>query len=389
MSNRRGRRLASRSGRDRHPVPLTVVRASGAEHQSWERPDEWAALERDVQAGLPEDHPAQVLYLASALIEVARQGEAPSEVLERFVDSLHRRRQPWSTVFATAVGALYPLPSATGRPAGGLPVWSAHLDQPRVAEVGALSHLLGDWHIYLLRVEWVGAAPVTVVVVTEQGDPPFATEAWMVADPLDEVRRLFIEASPLDTIDASVRAADARVRVAKALGSPVTAVLPALRGEVFRLRPLLEQLLASMPEGGMDHPPVEWSEARSAEAADECLRSAWGCVIDDEERRALLCDLLTDAWEAGRDPMRWSSTSVSGALAALEWTGLDDRVLVLQTADCLRAIVRWSHAELDVPEPVTAEVLAAIDAGRAAQLHRVAVEALQNDRDDGAGGVYG
>lgn len=391
MSNRRGRRLASRSARGRHDRPLAIVRPATEQPRPHDRPDGWELLEQAASASLDEDEPGRVLYVASALIEVARQGDAAAEVLACLVDGLFDQDQPWSAVVATAVQALCELPSptATRRATCALPAWSAHLRTPRIVEVIGLSHVLGDWHLYLLEVEWTGADPVTVVVASEHGDPPSVEEVWMLLEPLDEARQVLLDASPLDTIDAPISPADARVRIARALEGPLTGVLPALRGEVLRLRPLLEHLLASMPEGGLDHPAVDWSEASSAEVADRCLRSPWGLAVDDEERRSLLRDLLTDAWEAGRDPMRWSGRSVADAMSALEWADDADPLLVQRTADCLRALVRWSHAELGVPAPVTAQVLAVLDVGRADQLHRIALEALEDAREDDMGGVYG
>jgi hypothetical protein len=157
--------------------------------------------------------------------------------------------------------------------------------------------------------------------------------------------------------------ADARARVAQAIGAGAI-TFPPFETETWPAsRPLTEWLLRLLPEGGTGYARPAWSEAATKKLADRFFGSQFGKPLDDADHRDLLEQLLWFGTDYGpRDPLRWSPVAVEILLA--DWIPrkiVADASYLSKAPGLLRAFIRFCHAERKIRPELTGQTLAAVD----------------------------
>jgi hypothetical protein len=128
-------------------------------------------------------------------------------------------------------------------------------------------------------------------------------------------------------------------------------------------RPLVEWVVAKLPEGGTGYTFPAWKVEDLEAIADRFFVSSFGADLDDDDGRELLDHLLWFAVEDGPgDPLRWSPVAVE--LVLVDWVPSTIGAPAANLArlpDVLRAFIRFSHHERGIRQALTIETLEAVD----------------------------
>lgn len=339
---------------------------------------------QDVLDALDERHPLSLLAMASTLLQVlepARGGPLPTgddeeepdlpsvrELVESFIEL--------DTVETTALLAAFAefvddevlarrMRRAVATRSHRLPRWLTELAPIDVHTAVELSHILRDGDNVMLGVRTAAGADMTLVVYIDHNLGTVVKDAFAMDESVDAAVRHFVAAADGDP-DVTLRdlpLADARARIDAAM--EIAAIMwPPLETDSWpACRPLLRWVLRQLPAGGQGYVRPEWSDADRAELADRFFASPFGRDEDDEDGRDLFDSLLWFGCDYGPgDPLRWSPVSVEILLS--DWLPrkvVADVAFLSRAPDLLRAFVRFSHAERDLRDELTAETLAAVD----------------------------
>lgn len=186
----------------------------------------------------------------------------------------------------------------------------------------------------------------------------------VLSAPIDEVMGSWNAVDPMSGAEVNeLSLADARARIVESITSGAMTFPPYETDTWPACRPLVEWIVAMMPEEGSGYTRPEWSKRELATLTKSFFASHFGAPLDDEDHRSLLESILWFGTDYGPgDPLRWSPVAVEILLA--DWI---PRKLVApadnlsKAPTVLRAFVRYCHSERQIPQDLTDDTIEAID----------------------------
>ncbi|SOC50295.1 hypothetical protein SAMN05660748_3041 [Blastococcus aggregatus] len=259
-----------------------------------------------------------------------------------------------------------------------LPRWLADLDRTEPGDRAVqISSVYGEVDHLLVSATVPGSHPLTAVVRVDNELGGYATDGFLVEQPLDAVVPQILENAGPDAAAHDLPTVDARARIEVALRD-----LPGAGREEdwTEQRALIAWLAGLLPPGG-EVPDSELSDDELAGIAQDFLGSAVGTAWSTADLRPLLDDVLASASGNGRgDPLIWSPHNVQRLLDPELWF-LDAETPSLERApELLRDLIRYGHAERGLRPELTRIALAAVDS--AATAFVAAVRRLAEDDAD-------
>ena len=333
----------------------------------------------DVRQQLTSGEPLDFLgYVSTLLAAVDPRGESPFErdrdvpdsvTLATLTESFTEVVLPETTALLAVLAELGPdeLTRARARRALAtrphpVPDWLSRLGEASVYRAVESTHVLGDGENVLLGARLPGHE-LTAVIYIDHNLGTVVKDAFPAPSPITEVvERIRDAADDPDIAFRDIGLADARVRVAQAIG--VGAIMfPPFETETWPAsRPLTEWLLRLMPEGGTGYVRPRWSEARKRKLADRFFGSQFGTPLDDADHRDLLEQFLWFGSDYGPgDPLRWSPVAVE--ILLVDWIPrkiVADVAYLSNAPELLRAFIRFCHAERKIRPELTGQTLAAV-----------------------------
>lgn len=243
-----------------------------------------------------------------------------------------------------------------------LPRWLAELNRTspvnRAVEVSTVFRAVDE---LLVAVTVPGGHDVTAVVVIDNERGAVTTDAFVAEVSLQEAIERVTPDGDQDRRIRDIAPADARARILAALQAFDKSLVPIASDTVPRLRPLIEWMVALLPEGGESHVLLDLADDELDELADRFLASPFGVRWSDDERRDLLDDLLGYGTANGLgDPLVWSARNarrvLRPSLLHFDLTPCSDLA-----PDLLRDLIRYGHAERGIRVGLTRDALAAVD----------------------------
>jgi hypothetical protein len=245
-----------------------------------------------------------------------------------------------------------------------LPRWLVQLDSSRPTRVLSIEHVLGDGDQILLGVELPDGRPLSASVYVDHNMGTVVKDAFVVpTDPQAAVEILQEDFDP----DVTVRAlhpADARARLTESIEHGAL-IYPPIESDTWpSTRPLVEWMVSLLPEGGSGNQRPDWTAEQRQELAERFLASPAAVDLTlDDDLRELLDDVLWFGTDFGPgDPLRWSPVNVE--ILLVDWIPrklVADVSRLERAPELLRALIRYSHAELGIRAELTAETLDAVD----------------------------
>ena len=283
-----------------------------------------------------------------------------------------------------------------------IPGWTLRLDQVQPYRVVEMLHVLRDGDNIAIGVQLPGKRELSILVYIDHNLGTVVKDAFVLDLPIDQVIDRWAEID--DSDDTEIRDLpfdDARARITKAIDKSAITFPPFETDTWPSCRPLVEWIVAMLPEGGNDYARPEWSDDRLAELTNSFFASTFGRDLDDDDHRSLLGSILWFGTDYGPgDPLRWSP--VSAEILLDDWIPrkiVAPADFLAKAPDLLREFVRYSHAERGIQPNLTSDTLLAIDEceaefqeairtprhqGAMAMLERMgALDGVEPDWDDG------
>lgn len=329
----------------------------------------------DLQRALTEDDPLSLLTLASAMLNAVDPrnqdrfgGEEPDELppLSELLSALAGSGPDTATlawVMAELSGVdLFPTQVARelGARVSQLPGWVRRLDRVEVVAAEQVLDVLRDNANFMLQARLDGA-DVTVVTLVDFNLGTVVKDSFVVPESLGPLRQAWTEHADREgMVLEPLPLADARARISHAIEIGAMTYPPLESEQWPAIRPLLEWLLAHLPDDGAGFDRVEWSESDRHALARRFLASPAGAALTRPEDREIVGDLLWYRTDYGYgDPLRWSPAAVE--ILLLDWYPrkiVVEQDYLLRMPTVLRAFVAFGHAELDIPARLTEDTLA-------------------------------
>ncbi len=246
-----------------------------------------------------------------------------------------------------------------------LPSWLAELSRATAApEAVEVTHPLGDADDIIVSVTLPDGHALTAVVLIEHNLGSIVKDAFVVSGPLDELVAT-IQATRLsepDMIHGPLSPADAKVRITEAVEQGARTFPPTETETWPMCRPLVEWMVALLPDGGAGYERREWTDEETDDLARRFRASRFAAGVDDPDD--MLSSLLWFGTGYGPgDPLHWSPTAVE--ILLLDWIPrkiMADVEVLAAAPDVLRAFIRFCHHERGIRPGLTDETIAAVDA---------------------------
>jgi uncharacterized protein DUF6398 len=246
-----------------------------------------------------------------------------------------------------------------------LPSWLAELSRATAApEAVEVTHPLGDADDIIVSVTLPDGHALTAVVLIEHNLGSIVKDAFVVSGPLDELVAT-IQATRLsepDMIDGPLSPADAKVRITEAVEHGARTYPPTETETWPMCRPLVEWMVALLPDGGAGYERREWTDEETDDLARRFRASRFAAGVDDPGD--MLSSLLWFGTGYGPgDPLRWSPAAAE--ILLLDWIPrkiMADVEVLAGAPDVLRAFIRFCHHERGIRPGLTDETIAAVDA---------------------------
>jgi hypothetical protein len=301
-------------------------------------------LQQDPQAGptladVAETFAAVDIAETTAAMTVIAELTADEVLSARLRDGLLERRQP-------------------------MPAWLAALPATDVRRVVRIFHVLGDGDDYVVEARLPTGDVLTAVVYVDANLGGVVKDAFVIDEGVDAVLRVSEEHGRWDDPDMHFEdtdPADARAVIEAAIELGARLWPPLDTDSWPASRPLVEWLVRGLPSGGVV-PDRSWSPEAVAALHEQFLSSSYAEGVDGADERLLLETFSQFSEHVGGDPTRWSEVNVELLLA--DWVTrnvLADATYLGKAPDLLRAFIRFCHARQGLRQPVTAQVLAAVD----------------------------
>ena len=245
-----------------------------------------------------------------------------------------------------------------------LPSWLAELSRATAApEAVEVTHPLGDADDVIVSVTLPDGHALTAVVLIEHNLGSIVKDAFVVSGPLDELVAT-IQATRLsepDMVDGPLSPADAKVRITEAVEQGARTFPPTETETWPMCRPLVEWMVALLPDGGTGYERREWTDEETDDLARRFRASRFAAGVDDPGD--MLSSLLWFGTGYGPgDPLHWSPTAVE--ILLLDWIPrkiMADVEVLAAAPDVLRAFIRFCHHERGIRPGLTDETIAAVD----------------------------
>jgi hypothetical protein len=249
-----------------------------------------------------------------------------------------------------------------------LPAWLTDLHRAQVvagaAGVVEVVHVLGDGDNVLVGVRLPGGHDVTATIYIDHNMGTVVKDAFVVDLPTDQlVEQMLTMAADPDTEARELSPADARARITDAIDKG-SIMFPPLESETWpACRPLVQWMVALLPEGGTGYERPEWDDKALAALIERFLASRFGAGLDDADHRGLLESLLWFGTDYGPgDPLRWSPPAVEVLLE--DWIPrkiVAEAAFLAKAPDLLRAFIRFCHHERGIRADLTRQTIEAVD----------------------------
>lgn len=323
--------------------------------------------------GLDERHPLAFFAHTSglwALLTDPRFGGgeqmSPVEFAQSMIDVHTRETTAVLTVlrqFASDPMLALRIERELAKRAHRLPSWLESLGEVATVRLAHQTEPYQDGHQYWFELGWPDGTALSVGVLVD-GNWGFAFKDLLLIPDRVAVVESIIATHADDTEGMtfeSISPADARAQVAEAVARSDMMWPPHSTDSWPQGRPLLDWVLRMLPEGGTGFPDPDLEEP-----ARQALVARFLASPDGEGLGPVAGETAdTLVWFAGfncGDPLRWSPTKIEFLL--LDWW--HRKVVQSEDADrqlpeILRAFVRWSGQQKELPDRFVDQNLAAID----------------------------
>ena len=245
-----------------------------------------------------------------------------------------------------------------------IPGWVVRLGEIRPYRAVEMTHVLKDGDNVVVGVALPGRRELSLVIYIDHNLGTVVKDAFVLSAPIDEVMVSWNAVDPLSGAEMNeLSLADARARIVESITSGAMTFPPYETDTWPACRPMVEWIVAMMPEEGSGYTRPDWSKRQLATLTKSFFASQFGAPLDDEDHRSLLESILWFGTDYGPgDPLRWSPVAVEILLA--DWI---PRKLVApadylsKAPTVLRAFVRYCHAERQIPRDLTDDTIEAID----------------------------
>jgi hypothetical protein len=245
-----------------------------------------------------------------------------------------------------------------------IPGWVVCLGEIRPYRAVEMTHVLKDGDNVVVGVALPGRRELSLVIYIDHNLGTVVKDAFVLGAPIDEVMASWNAVDPMSGAEMNeLSLADARARITESITSGAITFPPFETDTWPACRPLVEWIVAMMPEEGSGYTRPDWSKRQLATLTKSFFASQFGAPLDDEDHRSLLESILWFGTDYGPgDPLRWSPVAVEILLA--DWI---PRKLVApadylsEAPTVLRAFVRYCHAERQIPRDLTDDTIEAID----------------------------
>lgn len=369
----------------RHPRKGPRHLAPARPQTQQQRPDrgiadpQEAQLIADVRRAMRMDHPIDLLALVSAMLAAleprratpfAQPSTAHVSRADLFASFLDVRLSETSAILSVVAAMVEDelLRARIDRELAArrshLPLWLSDLRGLDIYRTLEMGHVLGDGDNIMLGVRLPTGEEMTAVVYIDHNVGTLVKDAFIVAEPIEDVIALTRREADVDTTYDDIDPASARARIEDAIKTASITFPPFETDTWPACQPMIEWFIRQLPTGGTGYEFREWDDRELQDIAKRFLASPYGAAFGDAAHRDMLDVIL--GFGAGHglgDPLRWSAVTVEILLT--DWlprkvvADVDD---LEKVPDLLRAFISFSHAERGIRSTHTDEALAAVAA---------------------------
>jgi hypothetical protein len=347
------------------------------EGSEWDEPEPEAELVRTVRGAMRDDHPLQLLELASAMLSLLDDRDVDpfgdreeSTSRHDIVQSLIDADRPETTALVATIAALSTdevertrIRHAVASRSDLLPTWLSTIDDAHVTGAVEMVHVLGDGDNVVVGVHLPSGHDLSAVVYIDHNVGTLVKDAYLVPQPLTDLIALMQRTvDDPDTRFDDLPLADARTRITDAIERAAITYPPFTSESWPSCRAVVEWIVEMLPRGGHGYERPEWTDDQRTALVDRFFASAFSSR-EDADRRGLVDDFIWFGCDYGPgDPLRWSPVAVEIILA--DWIPrkiVADVSYLEQAPQLLGEFVRFCHHERSIPSYLTDETLEAID----------------------------
>ena len=245
-----------------------------------------------------------------------------------------------------------------------LPEWIRRADEIKPFRAAAVVSPVKIEETILLEVSTAGRS-VTLAVAVERSGSPYLEDAYLAEGPLSSVVEVSSTGlpTPVDVVALSLPDAGARLREVLEMS---THMFPPIETESWPgTRPLLEWMLAKLPNGGTGYEIRMWEPEEIEELVADFRTSPFAAALTEDEisHAHLLFEFQINY--GNNDPLRWSGTFVERLMCDLyprKVMSPEDELLLMPTT--LAAVVRYANNRSGVDPVFTENAIAAIEDNR-------------------------
>ncbi len=322
--------------------------------------------------------PFELMVQASGFVEIATErpmdGLGPERMGQvdgpEFVGSLVDSGWPELIVLGKAMATFLPDSAVVRRlraqplPSDA-PEWASTMDTIEIVGAFVQTEPLGDGENMWVCLRWPHGSEATAVLFVDHNMGTVLKDAFLIPAGSGDVMATMRDVSD-DVIDlAPIDPADLRARVTWSIERG-DHVLPVIETETWPMcRPLVEWIVAHLPNGGRGWEFPEWTQAEREELIDDFMASPFAkrCPLPTDRVASIVDHFIWHGCDFGSgDPLRWSPVVVELVLA--DWFPRKIYGLTQAEVDAVPAIleqfVTYAHRRRGIDARATDETLSAI-----------------------------
>ena len=245
------------------------------------------------------------------------------------------------------------------------PAWASATDKIEITGTFAQTEPLGDGENLWVSIRWPHGSEATAVMFIDHNMGTRLKDAFLVPASAEDVMAMMIEVSD-DVIDLTpIDAAELRARVTWSIERG-DRTIPVIETETWPMcRPLVEWILAHLPNDGRGWEFPEWAQAEREELIDDFMASQFAqlCPLPSDQVASIVDHFIWHGCDFGSgDPLRWSPVVVELVLA--DWFPRKIYGLTPAEVDAVPAIleqfVTYAHRRRGIDARARNETLSAI-----------------------------
>ena len=253
---------------------------------------------------------------------------------------------------------IQPLPSDA-------PGWASTMDTIEITGTFVQTDPHGDGENMWVCVRWPHGSEATAVLFVDHNMGTVLKDAFLIPADAGDVMAMMRDVSD-DVIDlAPIDPADLRARVTWSIERGDRTV-PVLETETWPMcRPLVEWIVAHLPDGGRGWEFPEWTQAERETLIDDFMASPFAtrCPLPNDRVASIVDHFIWHGCDFGSgDPLRWSPVVIELVLA--DWFPRKIYGLTEAEVDAVPAIleqfVTYAHQRHGIDARATNETLSAI-----------------------------